>query len=258
MSSSPLQQIGIPDAVPVADPELEPPRPPTGEIVTPQALYLTNLAQYRNTLAFSGQKNPTSIWTSMIRDDSSSMIYYRELEEKDEDVANSLDALKYSVLKRERQLTPPDDSSQAEEIVDFIQAQLDGLTNFEAVLDNLLDAPGYGFALAEMIFDVSEGQVALLDIHDCPQELFLFGRRYYPQIGPPEFLDSPCAMQGAVVPEEKFIVFSYRGRARNRMGRPLLRSIFWPSWFKRNVLGMWLRYGGERSGDLGRALQRRQ
>lgn len=179
----------------------------------------------------------------MVRDDSSTVLYYRELEEKDEDVSNALDTLKLSVLERDRSVAPFDESSQAEEVATFIENQLEELPNFHAVLDSLLDAPGYGFSIAELIFDVSEGQVSLSDIHDCPQELFLFGTRFQPQIGQLQFLDSPFAMNGTPVPEQKFVTFSYRGRARNRMGRPLLRSVFWPSWFKRNVLSMWLRYG---------------
>lgn len=219
-----------------------PPLPPSGGIVTDRALYYTQIAQLRNTLAFGGQKNPSAIWTSMVRDDSSSIIYYRELEEKDEDVANAIDTLKLSVLDRDRSVSPADDSPQALEVAEFIEDQLEAIENFHAVLDTMLDAPGYGFSVSEIMYDVSEGQVALLDIQDCPQELFLFGKRFYPQVGPLQLLDTPYAMTGTDVPEEKFAIFSYRGRARNRMGRPLLRSVFWPSWFKRNVESLWLQY----------------
>lgn len=220
-----------------------PPQPPTGALVNEQALYLTQLATWRQTLAFAGQRNPSLIWQSMVRDDSSCIVYYRELEEKDEDVSNALDTLKLSVLERDRSVTPADESGPAQDVADFIEDQLDeNLPNFHAVLDTILDGPGYGFSIAEMMFDVSEGQVALLDICDCPQELFLFGTRFRPQIGPLQLLDSPWAMQGKEVPEDKFVVFTYRGRARSRMGRPLLRSVFWPSWFKRNVQRLWLQY----------------
>ena len=227
---------------PAVDIQATPPVPPAGEIVTEQALYLTQIALYRNSLAFGGQKNPSTIWNSMVRDDSACILYYREIEEKDEDVANALDTLKLSVLERDRQLVPGDDSGPASDVRDFIQDQLDSLPNFHAVLDAMLDAPGYGFSVQEMIFDVSGGQVSVADIRDCPQELFLFGTRYQPQIGQLQFLPSPWAMTGTPVPEAKFLTFSYRGRARNRMGRPLLRSIFWPSWFKRNILRLWLQY----------------
>ncbi len=93
-----------------------------------------------------------------------------------------------------------------------------------------------------MIFDVSAGQASLVDIADCPQELFLFGNRFYPQIGNLQFLDQPWAAEGTPVPEEKFIIMTYRKRARNRMGRALLKSVFWPSWFKRNMQRLWMQY----------------
>jgi phage gp29-like protein len=215
--------------------------PEKGEVVKEESLYLTQIANYRNTLAFSGAKNPTSIWQSMVRDDTNAIIYLRELEEKDEDVADALDSLKYSVMKRDRAIEPGDDSQAAIDAADFIQDQIDALPNFDDALDMMLDAPGYGFSVQEMIFDVSMGQASLTDIKDRPQELFLFGQRFRPQIGPLQLLDSPWAMNGTPMPEEKFIVCTYRGRGCNRMGRPLLRSVFWPSWFKRNVLGFWLR-----------------
>jgi phage gp29-like protein len=110
------------------------------------------------------------------------------------------------------------------------------------VLDNMLDSMGYGFSVQELMFDVSMGQANLQDIKDCPQELFLFGNRYQPQIGPMQFLTSPYQSQGDLVPEDKFLIFSYRPRSRDRMGRPLIRSVFWPSWFKRNMQRLWVRY----------------
>lgn len=227
----------------MADEELQaPPLPPAGEIVSTQALYNTQISLYRNTLAFGGSQSPSMIWSSMVRDDGTAILYYRELEEKDTDVANALDTLKESVLERKWSIKPFDDSSQAADVAAFIEQQLAQVSNIDGVLDNVLDAAGYGFSVQEMMFDVSMGQANLVDIHDCPQELFLFGDRFQPQIGPMQFLDMPMASTGQLVPEQKFIVFSYRMRSRNRMGRPLLRSIFWSSWFKRNIQRLWLQY----------------
>lgn len=219
-----------------------PPLPQKGEIVSQQALYQSQISLYRNTLAFGGMRDPTTIWATMMYNLPQAMLMYRELEDKDEDVANNLDTLRLSVLERDRQLTPGDDSQLAQDVLQFIQSQLDGLPNFHEVLDCILDAPGYGFSVQEMVFDTSEGQASLLDINDCPQELFLFGNRYQPQTGQLQFLDQPWASEGNPVPEEKFVVFSYRKRARNRMGRPLLKSVFWPSWFKRNIQRLWLQF----------------
>lgn len=216
--------------------------PPKGSIVSEQALYLVQTTLYRNSLAFGGSRNPTAIWQSMTYNEPWSMSYYRELEEKDEDVANCLDSLKLSVLQRDRSVQPAnEDDSKAVEVKEFIEKQLDPL-DFHNVLDCILDASGYGFSVQEMEFDVSAGQASLLRVDDCPQELFLFGNRFRPQIGNLQYLDNPFASEGAEVPESKFLITTYRKRAGNRMGRPLLKGVFWPSWFKRNMQRLWVQF----------------
>jgi phage gp29-like protein len=226
----------------MAEENAVPPLPPAGEIVNTEALYMTQISLYRNSLAFGGTKNPSTIWNQMSRDDGSAILYYRELEEKDTDVGNALDTLKEAVLERDYTIQPFDDSTQAVEVAKFIEQQLANVSDLDGVLDNMLDAAGYGFSISELSFDVSMGQANLLNIKDCPQELFLFGDRFQPQIGPLQFLDSPYASTGALVPEQKFLIYSHRPRSRNRMGRPLLRSVFWPSWFKRNMQRLWVQY----------------
>jgi len=150
-----------------------PAMPPKGQIVSSGSLYLQQISLYRNTFAFGGTRNPTDIWASMTYNMPQTMAYYRELEDKDEDVANCLDTLKLSVLERDRSVLPAprDESAQAQEVKEFIEAQL-GKLDFHAVLDCILDAPGYGFSVQEMVFDTSMGQAELASIDDCPQELF--------------------------------------------------------------------------------------
>jgi phage gp29-like protein len=92
------------------------------------------------------------------------------------------------------------------------------------------------------MYDVSAGQVSLTDAKDCPQELFTFALPFYPQTGNLRLLTTPYDIMGVEVPEQKFAIFSYRPRARNRRGRPLLRKVFWPSWFKRQAMRFWLRF----------------
>src|SRR5579871_4180677 len=63
------------------------------------------------------------------------------------------------------------------------------------------------------------------------------------QSGPLRLLKNPYAVDGGdLVPEEKFLIFSFRPRSGNRRGRPLLRRVFWPSWFKRQTVRFWLRF----------------
>jgi phage gp29-like protein len=221
-----------------------PPLPPDEEIVTSEVLEGIHRTTLSLAQGFSGVSDPTVIWTSMVRDFRTAFIYYRELEEKDDDVSSALEMLKLAVLGRERSVQPGDDSSQAQEAADFVQAQLDQVPSFHEVLEAMLDAPAYGVAIAEILFDVSEGQVGLIDIKDRPQELFSFNPQYMLQNGPMRLMSNPFAIDGGeLVPEEKFLIYTFRPRSGNRRGRPLLRRVFWPSWFKRQALRMWLRYG---------------
>ena len=216
--------------------------PPRNPVVSEQALYLTEISLYRNTLAFGGTRNPTSIWASMQFNTPFTMGYYRELEAKDEDVSNALDTLKYEVTKRTRIIEPANDTdSMAVDTKEFVEQELEKV-DFEGVLDCVLDAAGYGFSVQELMFDVSAGQASLQSIDDCPQELFLFGNRFRPQVGELQYLDNPFASDGVEVPQNKFLVTTYRKRARNCMGRPLLKEVFWPSWFKRNMERLWLKF----------------
>lgn len=222
------------------------PKPPTGEIVTEKALQVLSYGAGTLGLArgFGGTTDPNRIWQAMIGNYPEAFEYYSDLEEKDDDIGGLLATLKLAVLGRERAIAPADDSAEAQNVADFIKQQLDGLKGFHQVLGALLDAPAYGLAIAEINYDITASQVGLASIHDCPQEFFCFGeQRMLPQVGPLRFRSYPSAQDGGkLVPEEKFLIFSYNPRKRNRFGSPLLRRAFWPSWFKRNAIRFWLRY----------------
>lgn len=214
------------------------------ELVTDEILESTQRSTLSLANGFSGTSDPTVIWQSMIRDFRTAFIYYRELEEKDDDVSSALEMLKLAVLSRDRQVVAADESSQAQNAAEFMEAQLAGVPNFHEVLESMLDAPAYGVHISEVMYDVSAGQVSLVDIKDRPQELFSFNPQYMLQTGPMRLMMNPFSFDGGeLVPEQKFLIFSFRPRSGNRRGRPLLRRVFWPSWFKRQALRFWLRFG---------------
>jgi phage gp29-like protein len=194
--------------------------------------------------AFAGTSDPSLIWQAMIGNYPEAFAYYADLEEKDDDIGALLATLKIAVLSRKRKVHAADDSAAAERVAEFVRAQLARIGDFHQVLHSLLDAPGYGLSMAEITYDVSDGQVGLAAIKDCPQECFAFAAdRWQPQIGQLRFLANPYMLNGGeLAPEQKFLIFTYNPRRRNRFGRPLLRRVFWPSWIKRNVLRFWLRY----------------
>src|SRR5579875_2908338 len=238
---TPLGALGAMLPPPPADPAPAPPE--KDRMVTPEILFLNQGTVYRQGAAFGGTANPTVVWQQMIDNMPIAMLYYRELEAKDDDISDAIEEVKLSVSKRGWDLVPGDDSQAALNAKEFIEAQLKGVPDFDNSLNNMLDAPFYGYTVAELIFDSSMGQASLTDIVDCPQELFCFNDWNYPQIGPLRLKTWYGAMNGVLVPEQKFLTFTSRMRHGNRMGRPILRDTYWASWFKRNVLRFWMKYG---------------
>jgi phage gp29-like protein len=231
----PIQSLAPPPNNP------NPAPPESGRLVTPEILFLNQGSTYRLGAAFSGTADPSTVWQQMIDNLPTAMMYYRELEAKDDDIADALAEMKQSVMQRGWQINPADDSAQAAAAADFIRQQLDALPNWRNSLYNMLDAPFYGYTVAEMIFDNSMGQASLQDVVDCPQELFCFAPVMYPQIGQLRLKAYASNYDGEIVPEQKFLTYTARSRHGNRMGMPILREIYWASWFKRNVQRFWLR-----------------
>jgi len=221
-----------------------PPEPTSSQLVSDEVLQGVKRTTLSLSQGFAGVSDPTVIWTSMVRDYRTAFLFYRELEEKDDDISSALEMLKLAVLARKWQIVPKDDSSQAKEVADFIDGQINNVRNFHEVMEAMLDAPGYGVSFQEVMYDVSEGQVSLVDIKDRPQEIFSFNPQNLLQTGPLRLNVNPWSIDGGdIVPEEKFLVFTFRPRSGNRRGRPLLRRVFWNSWFKRQALRFWLRFG---------------
>lgn len=218
-------------------------KPAAGEVVQQQVLESAQFTTDYLSRGFGGVSNPTTIWQSLITDSWSAFGFMREMEEKDDDVGGLIDDLKLAVRQMERTIVPADDSASAKSLAEEIQDQFARIPNFGNILDGLLDAPGHGVAIAEMIFDVSESQIAITDIKVHPQELFSFNPSSRLQNGPLLLKRSVYSSDGDPVPEEKFIVWTWRPRNGNRRGRPILRGVFWPSWFKRQTLRFWLKYG---------------
>ncbi len=216
--------------------------PTAGRVVDDAVLVSNNLGSYGRTLAFGGAADPLRVWQTMVSGERTAIEYYRELEAKDDTVADAVEEMKRSVLKRNLAVVPVDENnSAAADIAGFIQTQFDNLTSWRNTLEAILDAPFYGYSIAEKVFDISAGQVSLLDIRDCPQELFSFNSPLLPQTGQLRLHRQSGSYDGELMPESKFIVWSSRMRAGDRRGRPLLKEVYWPSWFNRNVIRFWLR-----------------
>jgi phage gp29-like protein len=212
--------------------------PEAKELVTREILRWTGL----NAQAFSGAANPSSIYQTMVAGHPGVYPYYRELEEKDTAIGSSMQMRRLLILARSRSVNAADaENGQALRYADASTQFLGSIRKFGFAMWELLDAPAYGFGVAEILWGADGGRVWVDKIVGRPQELFRFGKLFYPQTEDLLLAISPGA-EGQPVPQVKFLVSTYQPRHGDRRGLPILRRLFWPSWFKRNVLRLHLHF----------------
>ncbi len=217
----------------MATPRILPGRPPEGELVTKDVLSRSGL----NAQAFTGAINPTSIWRFMAALSASAFPYYREIEAKDIDVGSALDTRRLLGLARAADVKAADEKNAlAVNYADAAAAFLDAIPAWRSALEEMLRAPAYGFVVLEVVWKINGGgSVGVEKLIGRPQELFSFGRWLEPQTGELR-LASYAGGQGELVPPRKFLVLTSKMQNGDRRGQPLLRDVFWASWFSRNAL----------------------
>ncbi len=225
-------------------------RPPTGEVMSPAVL--ADRSQQLILQAFSGDANPTTLWQMMTSDSVQVFALYRDLEEKDDQIAQCLETRKNGVLARERQIVPASKEAADGQVAEFIEDVLAGIPNFANILNELLDAPAHGVAVAEIIWQTDGSRIYVENIKPRPPEWFLFNPATQAQNGALRLKKNIWNQDGEIIDEalHKFIVYTFRPRHGNRRGRPLLRRLFWMSWIKRQMLKFWLKYGEKGSGTV--------
>ena len=223
--------------------------PVTDELISTEVLASVGT----NTIAFSGADNPSAAWRLMISDSPAAYALYRDLEEKDGQVSSALETRKDGVLRRERKVIIAGSTAADERRAAFAREVLAAIPHFENILYELLDAIGYGFTVAEILWEQEGSTVFIRDIKPRPQELFAFGPSGKPQTGALQYANGLARRslgEGGALPERKFLVSSFRPRHGNRRGRPLLRRVFWSSWFKRQDLKFWLKFIEKGTGSV--------
>jgi len=225
-----------------------PKKPEKGERM--DASVLANRSEMLNVLPFSGEVNPTFVWRELISDSIQAFAYYRDLEEKDDQIAQCLETRRQGVLSRPRQLAAASDDSDDLKRLAFAHEVLAAIPAFDQVIDGLLDAPAYGVAVCEIIWGMDGQTVFIEALKPRGPEWFLFNPAQDVQNGPLRLKRTMSDMTGEIVPEHKFLVWSFRPRYGNRRGRPLLRRCFWPSWIKRQDIKFWLKWLEKGSGTI--------
>jgi phage gp29-like protein len=172
---------------------------------------------------------------------------FEEALDKDAHLSAILAQRKAAVLGWEREVLALDGSEASAELAAFASAALDSIGGspggFERDLAELLDGVAWGFAVSEVLWERRGNSLLPVRLLARHPRRFVFD-----SAGELRLLTAASPTEGEPLPPHKFIVFAPYGRHENPYGLPLLRSVWWLAWFKRQALKFWLAHA-ERFGS---------
>jgi len=197
--------------------------------------------------------NPGTTWRQIFIDPAYAMITFNDMEEKGGILSACLETRRNGLLSKPRRIKPASDSAEDKKIAEFIEETLLEYMSFDAFLEEAWDAIPKGVAVGEKIYAEARDRVYIESVKFHPQQYFVFGEgefaefsnlSVYRQTGPLRLRSGvkTDSWTNELLPEERFFIFSYRPRHGNRLGSPLDRKCFWPTWMLRASARQWLRY----------------
>lgn len=148
-----------------------------------------------------------------------------------------LSKLKLEVVSREWAVFPASEASADKKIAEAVEQQLKAI-NFDRLTRGLLGAFLKGFAVAEIIWKSEAKGWKATAVKVKKQRRFRFTVE-----GELRMLTRSSTMDGEAVPDRKFMVHrhSIDDDDDDPYGVGIGSVLFWPAWFKRQVLAHWLR-----------------
>jgi phage gp29-like protein len=138
-----------------------------------------------------------------------------------------------SVAGERWEVTPADESARSKEIAALVTTALEDCNMIQAVQE-LMQGILYGFYVAEVMWEEKDKVITPARI--LAKHPRRFGFTVDRQL---RLLTKAQPKEGEVVPECKFMVFSY-GDSDNPFGKGLGRRLWWPLWFKKHGIKFWL------------------
>lgn len=140
------------------------------------------------------------------------------------------------VTNREWMVKPASGRLRDRKVADLVESQLNGIS-FDRLTMGLMGAVLKGYAVAEVMWENVAGVWTVVAVKVRKQRRF----RMTPQ-GEARLLTRESGFDGIVLPGRKFIVHRYNldHDDDEPYGLGLGTVLFWPAWFKRQVLSHWL------------------
>jgi phage gp29-like protein len=162
------------------------------------------------------------------------MELFEEMEEKDAHLTAILQTRKMAVLSKDYEVMPYSEATEDKEIAAMAGEIVYGIPNLEEAFLDLLDAIGKGFALSEILWEVTGGVAKVSELRWIPQKKVVFG-----EDGKPRLLTSEANWEGVTPPLWKVIYHRYKARSGcvNRAG--VLRVVGWMYLLKNFAMKDW-------------------
>lgn len=155
---------------------------------------------------------------------------------RDDQLAATFAQRRLAVVSRPTEVEPGGDRRIDRRAADLVRATLDRI-GWDRVTDQMLWARLFGFAVAEIIWGVEDGELGILAIKVRDAERFAFGVDGAP------LLRTTARPAGEPLPDRKFWVVSVGAPHHDEpYGRGLAHALYWPIWFKRQGARFWAIY----------------
>lgn len=164
---------------------------------------------------------------------------FEEMEEKDLHLGGNLQTRKLAIVGLDWEILPASDSAEDKKIAAAAIEMIEYIENFEDAILDMMDAVGKGFAVQEIIWDMSEGQIWAKEIKWVHQRRFTFNSATV-LLEMPRLLTDDAPVWGEELLPNKFIVHKYRARSGATPRGGILRPCAYMYLFKNYDIKDWL------------------
>lgn len=173
---------------------------------------------------------------------------FEEMEEKDGHLGAELGKRKLAVVGLDREVLPASDSPVDAEIAKRATEMLEYVEGFDEALLDTMDACGKGFAVQEIMWQLSEGQLWIEELNWIHQKRFSFsgppqtvnGQTLSPLLDIPRLLTDGSPVYGENLLPNKFVVHRHRARSGATVRGGLIRPCTYLYLFKNYGVKDWL------------------
>ena len=182
-----------------------------------------------------GQRLRNEDATLLTRGGAKGLQIYEEIK-RDGQAGAVLAKRKLAVTSRAWVVEPASKAAQDVAAADLVRSALEHI-KFNRLCKRLLDATLKGYSVAEVMWEVRDGQWLPARVVARDPRRFLFRVD-----GELRLLTRQAILEGEPLPDRKFIVHRYGGDDDTPYGLGLGSALFWPVFFKKQGISFWLTF----------------